>query len=164
MATDKFPQQNVNMPMDPKRVEMARERLAPPRSFVPDTLMPQNGKGSRREIRKGEWIDDRVIPLDGGPASPSSDTPPPLAQVRDVPPATYDATKVYSIKLGKAATFAGRVLSPARDYRMTGETCTQINTDHPGAIMDAVVLGDLPVRPDTEPSAAPEATKAKKKA
>ena len=102
MATDKFPQQNVNMPMDPKRVEAARERLlAPPRGALPETFTPQTngGKGSRREVRKGEWIDDRVIEI-GGPSSPSADTPPELPAQRDAPPGSYDPTKVYSITLG----------------------------------------------------------------
>lgn len=154
MATDKFPQRNVNMPMDPKAVESERQRrLAPPRTFVPETAPPANGKGSRREVRKGEWIDDRIIVI-GGPSSPSTDSPPELPERRDAPPATYDAAKVYSIVLGKPAIFCGRVLSPAKAYQMTGDTCTQITTDHPGAIIDAVMLGDTPVNPDIEPSQA----------
>jgi hypothetical protein len=163
MATDKFPQRNVNMPMDPRAVEAERHRrLAPPRGFTPETQPPHNGKGSRREVRKGEWFDDRVIEI-GGPASPSSDTPPDVVEGRDTPPASYDPVKVYSITLGKPATFAGRVLSPAKSYQMTGDTCTTINADFPGAIIDAVVLGDIPQSPDSQPSVAPE-SKAKKKA
>jgi hypothetical protein len=163
MATDRYPQLNHNMPMDPKAVEAARARLAPPRSFVPETMPPANGKGSRREVRKGEWIDDRVIVI-GGPSSPSSDSPPDMPTLRDTPPASYDPLKVYSIMLGKPATFAGRVLSPAKAYQMTGATCTTITTEHPGAIIDAVVLGDVPVNPDVAPSdiskPAPKAKKA----
>jgi hypothetical protein len=86
-----------------------------------------------------------------------------MVEGRDTPPATYDSTKVYSITLGKPAVFAGRVLSPAKTYQMTGDTCTQITTDYAGSIIDAVVLGDIPQSPDIEPSAAPE-SKAKKKA
>ena len=73
---------------------------------------------------------------------------------RDVPPASYDAAKVYQITLGKPAAFCGRVLSPAKSYQMTGDTCTQITTDHPGAIVDAVELGATPVNPDIAPSSA----------
>jgi hypothetical protein len=153
MATDKFPQRNVNMPMDPDVVEAARARLAPPRSFVPETMPPANGKGSRREVRKGEWIDDRVIVI-GGPSSPSTDSPPELPQRREAPPASYDPATTYSITLGKPAVFCGRVLSPAKIYQMTGDTCTQITTDYPGAIIDAVVLGSTPDNPDIAPSAA----------
>jgi hypothetical protein len=153
--------------MDPKRVEAARERiLAPPRGAVPETQPTANGgKGSRREVRKGEWVDDRVI-VQGGPSSPSSDTPPEPPQQRGTPPASYDAAKVYSIVLGKPATFAGRVLSPAKAYQMTGETCTEVTTSHPGAIIDAVELGNIPTSPDIAPSAQPPASdsKAKKKA
>lgn len=163
MATDKFPQQNVNMPMDPARVEAARARLAPPRGAVAEMPMPQinGGKGSRREVRKGEWIDDRVI-VQGGPASPSADSPPEPPKQRAAPPATYDQAKVYSIVLGKPAAFAGRVLSPAKTYQMTGATCADVSANYPGAIIDAVELGDVPTSPDIAPSAASE--KAKKKA
>jgi len=163
MATDKFPQRNVNMPMDPEAVEAARARLTPPRGYVPETMPPQNGKGSLREVRKGEWVDDRVIEI-GGPSSPSKDSPPEFAQVRDTPPASYNAAKVYSIILGKPAVFCGRVISPAKAYQMTGDTCTTITTDYPGAIIDAVEVGDIPQSPDAAPSSAEATGKAKKKA
>ena len=159
MATDRFPNQNVNMPHDPKAVQAARDRLVVGQG-LPDQLpsQPANGKGSKREVRKGEWIDDRVINI-GGPSSPSEDSPPELPSGRATPPATYDVTKVYQITLGKPAVFAGRMLSPAKLYQMTGEACTTISA----SIIDAVEVGVIPQDPDATPSATSD-SKAKKKA
>ena len=162
MATDKYPQQNVNMPMDPKAVEAARARLAPPRSVKSQDLQsaPSNGKGSRREVRPGEWIDDRVIQI-GGPSSPSEDSPPEFKKDERALP-TFTAGKVYQVTLGRPCIFAGRVLSPAKSYQMTGETC--LEPDIQPCIIDAVELGDTPQNPDIAPSQAETTGKAKKKA
>ena len=77
MATDKFPQQNVNMPMSQDRVDAARAKLTPPRAGTQKPA-PSNGNGSRREVRPGEWFDDRRIEI-GGPSSKSKDSPRSLA-------------------------------------------------------------------------------------
>jgi len=145
MATEKYPNQNVNIPYPQAAVDRARARLAPGRN-VP-TFESPNGKGSRREVRPGEWLDDRRIVI-GGPASPSKDSPPELPAVRGTPPASYDVTKVYSIKLGKGIMFAGRMLSPGKEYQMTGEACTTVSS----AVIDAVELGSIPADPDSQPS------------
>lgn len=149
MATEKYPNQNVNMPMKQSAVDAARARLDPGRQEPTYESAPSNGKGSRRETRPGEWIDDRVIKT-GGQASPSKDSPPDLSQGRGTPPATYDPAKFYQITLGKPIMFAGRMLSPAKVYQMTGDACTEIS----GAVIDAVELGDIPTNPDVAPSSA----------
>jgi hypothetical protein len=164
MATDKYPQRNVNMPMDPEAVAAARAKLDPGHSAPPESLPMQpasgNGKGSRREIRKGEWIDDRVI-IQGGPASPSADSPPEWKKsTRELP--IFDPAKAYQVTLGKPCIFAGRVLSPAKAYQMTGDTC--LDPDVQPCIVDAVELGDTPSEPDVAPSQATSTDKAKKKA
>ena len=167
MATDQFPQRNVNMPMDDAALAKARARLDPgnpgPGSGPgPMPNAPHDGKGSRREVRPGEWIDDRVIVI-GGPASPSKDSPPEWTKSGKALP-TFTAGKVYQVTLGKACLFAGRVLSPAKSYQMTGETC--LEADVQPCIVDAVELGDTPQSPDVAPSQA-QATgkgKAEKKA
>jgi hypothetical protein len=164
MATFKYPHRNVNIPMDPDALAAARAAFNPGSGLQPMPSGPTDGKGSRREVRKGEWVDDRVINI-GGPSSPSEDSPPEFPQQRDVPPAVYDPLKAYAITLAKPAVFAGRALSPAKSYTMTGDTCTEITTNYPGAIFDAVEIGDIPVHPDVAPSAATEQPpKAKKKA
>jgi hypothetical protein len=149
MATERYPQQNHNVPMRQSAVDAARARLAPPTSggggYVPPAAA--NGKGSRREVRPGEWLDDRTINI-GGPSSPSKDSPPELPQARGTPPASYDPLKVYAIKIGAPIAFAGRMLSPAKDYQMTGATCTEVSS----VIIDAVELGDIPADPDSQPS------------
>jgi hypothetical protein len=147
MATEEYPNQNVNMPMKQSAVDKARARLDPGRQAPTYERSPSNGKGSRREVRPGEWIDDRVI-LIGGPSSPSKDSPPDILEGRGTPPATYDPAKAYQIKLGKPIMFAGRMLSPAKTYQMTGDACTEISA----AVIDAVELGDVPTDPDIEPS------------
>lgn len=148
MATDKHPNQNVTMPISPARLDAARARLDPGRAASPKS-MPSTGNGSRREIRPGEWFDDRRIVI-GGPSSPSADSPPEhKADAREVP-ASYDPLKVYSVTLGKPVVFSGRMLSPAKQYQMTGEACTEITA----AIVDAVEVGDVPVDPDAQPSSA----------
>ena len=148
MATEKYPQQNVNMPMDEGAVAAARARLTPARSFSAPPAAA-NGKGSRREVRPGEWIDDRRIEI-GGPSSPSEDSPPELPGTKAAPPASYDPAKVYQIQLGKPAVHAGRTLSPGKLYMMNGASCTEIS----GSVLDAVEMGDVPADPDAQPSAA----------
>lgn len=147
MATDKYPQQNVNMPMKQSALDAARARLDPGRVIASPPAASAHGKGSRREVRPGEWIDDRVINIDG-PSSPSKDSPPELGKSGKAVPASYDPVKAYQVQLGKAVVFAGRMLSPAKTYRMTGEACTEISA----SIIDAVELGDVPVDPDSPPS------------
>ena len=155
MATDKHPQQNVNMPMRQDRVDAARARLAPPNAGAPRSL-PSNGSGSRREMRPGEWFDDRRIEV-GGPSSPSEDSPPDAGNREErAVPASYDAAKVYEVKIGRPVVFAGRVLSPAKAYRMVGTACTEITA----VIVDAVEIGDIPVDPDAQPSMAKKKTRA----
>jgi len=149
MATDKYPNQNVNMPMDPGALAAARARSAPKGIAPSYGNAPANGKGSRRQVGPKEWIDDRVHVM-GGPVEPSADSPPELPQARDTPPASYDPTKVYQITLGKGAVHAGRMLSPGKSYRMVGAACTEVSA----AIIDAVELGDVPAQPDVAPSAA----------
>jgi hypothetical protein len=154
MATTEYPNRNVNMPMDPDAIARARAKLdhgsasAPPPAPLPGA--PQNGKGSRREIRKGEWVDDRVIVI-GGPASPSEDSPPEWKKSGRALP-TFTAGKVYQVTLGKACIFSGRVLSPAKSYQMTGETC--LDPEVQPCIIDAVELGDTPQDPAVAPSMA----------
>jgi len=166
MATEEFPQRNVNMPMDEAALAKARAALDPGSmgstsgTSGPMPNAPANGKGSRREVRKGEWIDDRVIQI-GGPASPSEDSPPEWKKSdRAIP--TFVAGKVYQVTLGKACMFAGRVLSPAKSYQMTGETC--LDPEVQPCIVDAVEIGDTPQKPDVAPSQAEATGKAKKKA
>lgn len=158
MATEKYPNQNVNVPMDEGAVQAARARMlrphAGPSSFAPT---PNDGKGSRRQVAPGMWIDDRVI-VQGGPASPSNDSPPEPPKGRAAPPATYDPLKVYEIKLGKGVVFAGRMLAPGKTYLMQGAACTEVSA----AVIDAVELGLVPVDPDEQPSMA-TATKGKGK-
>lgn len=175
MATEKYPNQNVEMPMSKAALDKARARLdpgfaariSPPEGgtsepakggiFSPDK---DDGKGSRRQIRPGEWIDDRKIVI-GGPSSPSKDSPPDLDSGRATPPASYAPDKTYQVRLGKPALFAGRMLSPAKEYTMQGSACTEIS----GSIIDAVELGDVPQSPDSPPSGEgeqPTPTKAKK--
>jgi hypothetical protein len=154
MATDKYPQRNVNMPMDDEALAAARARLDPGSTYsggsVPMPSAPQDGKGSRRQIRPGEWVDDRVIVI-GGPASPSADTPPEWKKGGKTLP-TFDPVKAYQVTLGKACMFAGRILAPAKDYQMTGDTCLDPAVNP--CIVDAVELGDIPVPPDVAPSQA----------
>lgn len=147
MATDKHPNQNVNMPMSKARVDAARARLDPGRAGTP-VAAPADGKGSRREIRPGEWIDDRKIQI-GAPASPSEDSPPePPKKNAKAVPSSFDPNKVYSVKLNKPVQFAGRMLTPGKDYMMAGYVCTTITA----SIYDAVEVGDVPVDPDSPPS------------
>ena len=40
-------------------------------------------------------------------------------------PASFDPLKVYTVTLGKSVEFAGRWLSPSKEYTMTGATCTE---------------------------------------
>ena len=149
MATNRYPNQNVNMPINRGAVQAARNRNVPESSGRQMQLAPQNGKGSRREIGNGEWIDDRVIDI-GGPASPSEGGPEPTMNrvAERAVPTSYNPGKVYSVRLSKPAEYAGRTLPPAAEYMMVGTACTEI-TD---AIYDAVEVGDVPVDPDSEPS------------
>lgn len=149
MATDKYPNQNVNMPMDPGALAAARARSAPKGVAPSYGNTPADGKGSRRQVGPKEWIDDRVH-APGLNALPSKDSPPELPETRGTPPATYDPTKVYQITLGKGAMHAGRMLSPGKSYQMVGAACTEVSA----AIIDAVELGNVPAHPDVAPSAA----------
>lgn len=148
MATDKYPNQNVVMPMSKARLDAARARLDPGRAFAPLPTGPADGKGSRREIRQGEWIDDRKIDI-GGPSSPSSDSPPELQKKSGkAVPASFDPLKVYSVTINKPVLFAGRMLTPGKSYIMAGYVCTEVKP----SIIEAVELGDVPVDPDSPPS------------
>jgi hypothetical protein len=151
MATDQYPQRNHNMPMDERALEAARARLNPGSAGTPMTPAPTDGKGSRRQVRPGEWVDDRVIKI-GGPASPSEGKPPELRKGKALP--TFDPGKIYNVTLAEACVFAGRTLTPANVFYMTGDTCLD-----PGVnphIADAVVYEDIPVEPDAPPSMAPK--------
>jgi len=148
MSTDKHPNQNVNMPMAQSRVDAARARLTPARAVPTYEGGGRDGKGSRREIRPGEFVDDRRIVI-GGPSSPSKDSPPDVREGRNVP-ASYDPLKVYKVVLGLPAVFAGRTLSPGKSYQMRGDACTEVSA----SIIDAVELGDIPADPDVAPSGA----------
>ena len=154
MATERYPQQNVNMPMDSGAVEAARNRGVPKVAAITPFSGPADGHGSRRQMANGEWIDDRQITLDA-PPSPSEDSPPEIGErergVKGTPPASYDPTKVYQVKLGKPSTHAGRILSAdAENYFMTGATCTEVGD----AIIDAVEIGDIPNDGTVSPSLA----------
>jgi hypothetical protein len=147
MATDKYPNRNVNVPYSEADLQAARARMAPARTEPSYSPTPSDGKGSRRQVAQGVTIDDRVI-IQGGPSSPSEDSPPDWKEGRATPPASYDPLKVYEIKLGKGIVFAGRMLSPGKSYQMTGEACTEVSA----AVIDAVELGEIPVDPDAQPS------------
>ena len=150
MATEQYPQRNVNMPMDPAAVEAARNRGVPTAAAITPFSGPADGNGSRRQVANGEWIDDRRIVLDA-PPTPSEDSPPEpdaLGAGTHVVPGSYDPAKVYQVKLGKPSTHAGRVLSADADYMMTGATCTEVGD----AIIDAVEIGDIPAEPDAPAS------------
>lgn len=154
MATEKFPQRNAVMPMSPDRVAAARAKLDPGR-VAPVQDVP-SGNGSRREVRRGEWIDDRKIVI-GGPATPSKHNPPPLPDKRELP-ASYDPAKTYEVKLGSPAPYLGRLLNPGRSYKMTGDVCADPKIQP--AIIDAVELGATPNPPDIVPPARSAAKKA----
>jgi len=148
MATDQYPHRNVTMPMREDRVAAMRARQ---NAVIPQgggEFTPADGKGSRREIRPGHWIDDRVHIVDRN-ALPSKDSPPEWRAGRNVP-ASYDPLKVYQVELGATAMFCGRALAPGKSYKMVGEACTEISA----SIVDAVELGDIPVDPDAAPSGA----------
>jgi hypothetical protein len=144
MATDRYPNQNVNIPFKENALEAARARLAPG-GHVPPVSAPQNGKGSRREVRKGEWIDDRVI-LMGGRSSQSTDSPPELPEARTLP--VFNNTKVYQVVLAKPVMIDGRMCGPGFSYQMVGSVCIPITA----SIMDATELGDIPTDPNVAPS------------
>lgn len=147
MATKKFPQRNVVMPMNPADVTAARARHSVSKSAPGDGYRPADGKGSKREVRKGEWIDDRVIDPNAPPTKfAGSGTPPPLPEGREVP-ASFDPAMVYEVTLGSAVPYAGRVLSPAKLYSMNGAVCA-LPTIQP-AIVNAVLLGPIPAPPVT---------------
>jgi hypothetical protein len=152
MATDKYPQRNHNMPMQEGALAGARARMLDPGvAGSVSNQPPVNGKGSRREVRAGEWVDDRVIVI-GGPASPSDGEPPAMKGMdgRSLP--TFTAGKVYQVTLGKACMFAGRMLSPSMAFQMTGDTC--LDPAVQPCILEATEIGDVPVDPDVAPSAA----------
>lgn len=152
MATDKYPNQNVNMPIPPARLEALRSRLAPP-GAPPPSYPPAHGGGSRRQVRPGEWVDDRTVEI-GGPASPSSDTPPPFPEgwdekgQRKGKSVVYNDTFVYNVILFKACVVDGRMLSPAKSYQMVGGVLNTI-TD---SVLRADSIADIPQDPDAPPS------------
>ena len=157
MATNKFPQRNVVMPMNPDRVAAARARLDVGRSSPGTIYTPQDGKGSRRELRKGEWVDDRVINHGAHQTKfAGSGTPPPLPDKRELP-ASYDPAMVYEVKFGGAVPYLGRLLNPAKTYSMNGAVCA-LPTIQP-AIVDAVLIGPIPVPTPPTPAAAQAAKK-----
>jgi hypothetical protein len=153
MATDQYPQRNHNIPMKESALDAARAKLNPgsPGPGTRSPNAPYDGKGSRREVRPGEWVDDRVIII-GGPASPSEGTPPDLRKGKALP--TFDPGKIYHVTLGQACVFAGRTLTPANVFYMTGDTCLDPAVNP--CITDAVVYEDIPVEPDAPPSMAPK--------
>jgi hypothetical protein len=149
MATKKYPNQNVKMPMDKEAVDAARAR-AMPQGTATRAFQEQQptGGGSRRQTGKGEWVDDTVIEFDK-PGLPSKDSPPVWDKKDErTVPGSYDPLKAYSVALGSSVEFAGRMLAPGKEYIMKGEVCTTISA----SIVDAVELGDIPVEPDAQPS------------
>jgi hypothetical protein len=150
MATDKYPQQNHNIPMSDQAVDAVRQARLNPGSTGP-VQAPVSGKGSKRDVRPGEWIDDRVIEI-GGPASPSDGDPPQPRGMSGKALPTFTAGRVYDVTLGKSCVFAGRTLSPSMKFQMTGETC--LDPAVQPCIIDAVELGSTPVDPDVAPSSA----------
>jgi hypothetical protein len=145
MATKKFPQRNVVMPMNPEDVAAARAgRFPVSRSAPGESYRPADGKGSKREVRRGEWVDDRVIDPHTVTKFAGSGTPPPLPEGREVP-ASFDPALVYEVTFGSAVPYLGRVLSPAKLYSMNGAVCA-LPTIQP-AIVNAVELGPIPGPP-----------------
>lgn len=161
MATDRFPQRNATMPMSEERIRAARAKLDPGHAS-PANYPASDGKGSRREIRKGEWLDDRVITPNARP-TPSPHNPPPLPDKRELP-ASYDPAMVYNVKFGSPCQYVGRVMNPGRSYKMTGNVCADPNVQP--KIIDAVLIGPTPAPPDVGPTTAKNVapTTAKKKA
>jgi hypothetical protein len=146
MATKNFPQRNNVMPMNPDAVAAARAKLDPGK--VAPVMDVPSGNGSRREVRKGEWVDDRKIIIGAKPtASPHS--PPPLPELKELP-ASYDPAMVYQIQLGSPVPYLGRLLSPGRSYKMTGDVCADAKIQP--AIVDAVEIGPVPNPPDAGPT------------
>lgn len=150
MATDKYPNQNINYPAIPSRVAAARARLihSTVGALAPYSPPPQDGRGSRREIRPGEWVDDRIIKHDAVRAWASPESPPELKPEKRLAPGSFDPQKVYSVQLSKAAVFAGRMLPPGDEYIMAGYAAAAVAD----AIVSATMLGDIPADPDVEPS------------
>ena len=105
------------------------------------------GKGSRREIRPGEWIDDRVIDIGSMKASPSEGVIPVFPEQRAIP-ATFDPLKVYAVTLARSVQIDGLWRSPSASYEMVGAVAEANRAD----IADATELGDIPVDPDAQPS------------
>lgn len=156
MATLKHPNQNFEYPIKPEALAAARARLAPPSGQPPAGVStgqpaPSDGKSGRRQIRPGEWVDDRKIVIDG-PATPSQENPPEARQPRTPPQSFYDPAKVYTIRLFKSVPYLNKMLPSALDYTMTGDVCAAIWD----SIDTATELGPIPV----DPSPAPSSTKA----
>lgn len=147
MATEKYPQRNHNIPMRDDEVNAARQVLDP--GSGGPVQAPVSGRGSKRDVRPGEWVDDRIIQI-GGPASPSEGKARKLfgADGRALP--TFESGKVYAVKLGKPCMFAGRMLSPSMSFEMTGDTCNDPVVGP--CIAEAEYVGDLMVQPDAAPS------------
>jgi hypothetical protein len=151
MATDKYPQRNHNMPMNEGALAAARARLNPGGGVAP-VQPPASGKGSRREVRPGEWVDDRVIEFGSMTASPSEGEPPAPRGMDGKSLPTFTADKVYSVLLGKSCMYAGRTLSPSMTFEMTGDVCLDPNVTP--CIVEATEIGDKPVSQDAAPSGA----------
>ena len=130
------------MPMKPSAVDAARARLDPGGPALPSGLLPSapNGKGSRREVRKGEWIDDRVIEI-GGPSSPSKEFAAGDRRRMNGRSRTFTAGMVYQVVLGKSCVSAGRALRPGKDLPDGGASLLRDPEVQP-CIIDAVELGE----------------------
>ena len=141
MATDRYPNRNVNMPIPEGRLAAARARTGAGRAphYMPMTLPPGGGKGSKRETRPGEWIDDRVIDLNA-PIEPSKETPPEPPEPSQRVTGGVGDDKVYNVKLSKPAMYAGRMLSPGKDYVMAG----YVVNDVADSVLTIEEIGDLP--------------------
>jgi hypothetical protein len=148
MSTDKYPNRNVNYPYTKAQVDAATARLIPQgNDSSPPSPAPFNGKGSRRQVRPGEWIDDRTYQI-GGPATPSKESPPELPPRRERALPTFEDDKVYTVTLSKGAMFSGRMLAPGKAYQMAGYAATEVID----SIESAELLGDIPDDPDAPPS------------
>jgi len=144
MATEKYPQQNHNMPMKQDAVDAARARLGNPPSEWPaqGPVSSNGGKGSRRQSGPNTWIDDRVIPPPNGRELPSADSPPEMQEKgsgRSVP-ASFDPLKAYQVEFAKPAVHAGRTVAPGKSYIVAGEACAELQP----AMLSAVEVGDIP--------------------
>lgn len=156
MATDKYPNRNAELPVDPKAVERARETLAPrsagegEAAALADQTMAGPGaeenarrlrrasagetRAAMREGRVGERTDTRGAIEIGGPSSPSEDSPPEVSRKRKAAPAmTFEPEALYNVELSKAVEIDGRMRSPGRRYQMNGATAQAVRDSIHGA-------------------------------